>query len=228
MHRLFKKIRQEHGMTLIELMVYLLIVVVVGASLGNVIQTSMIHYQNEQARMELRQEVQAALDLIVKDVRMAGCDPSPEDATKFGFFIAQPQSMRFISDVWPLMGQVTVIDGVEKPRIHMGDNKSTGPGEDVHYFFDTNQLMRRARHDDLQMHTEVVLENVTDLQFDYYSTPGVPVVLAGVPPVGGVFFIEITLEAESRYVDRNTQENISFRANTTVHLRNMKFRSAGI
>ncbi|MBI9076913.1 MAG: hypothetical protein JEZ02_16010 [Desulfatibacillum sp.] len=211
------KFRAEAGVTLLELIIYIGISSIVAVALAGVVHSVTTNHSTNQNRLELKQEIQAAMNMLVRDLRMAGCDPNTEDDAHFGLLSAQPQSMNFVSDFGELKGDTTTtIAGVTVTTSNFkGDGKSNSPGEDVTYFLSAGSLMRRAVYEDGLTHTETLLENVTDLQFNYRLTPTMPTAT-----ISAINYVNVVIEAESQYTDRVTGNPISIRSSSLIHMRN--------
>ena len=221
-----EKLRAQTGVSILELVIYIGIASMVTVVVASMMHNSTLQYQNNQTRLELKQDIRAAINMITRDLRMAGCDPDPLDDNDFGLLVAQSDSIRMTSDFLPLVATFKTISGVtaaKQKNNRAGDNKSNSPGEDVSYFLNGDTLVRRAMYADGIFHTETVLEKVTTLQFNYYSAPGTTATLVSSSTIEGANYVQVIIEAESTVADRNTGLPMSMRVSSLIFMRNMLF-----
>lgn len=69
-------IKNERGFTIVELMVYIAMLVLVLGALYSILTTNTRSYSSQENKVEMTQDLRAAMELIVTEVRMAGCDPT--------------------------------------------------------------------------------------------------------------------------------------------------------
>lgn len=194
------------GTTLIELLVYMLILSIVMGAIYAVLVSNFRAYDSVENNLVVQQDVRAALELMGRDIRMAGCDPAK--TWDFGFqndtddtLDSDANSIHFTSDFDE-------------------DRQAVTPGEDVAYYRefvdDTWTLFRRADYGDGNgIVAEPVIDNVSLLQFDYLD--------ANENPTGNfddVRYVDVTLEAETGKVDALTKQLKRKRMTIRVGLRN--------
>ncbi|WP_028316311.1 PilW family protein [Desulfatibacillum aliphaticivorans] len=233
-------LRSKAGVTLLELLIYLMISGIVAASISSMMSTTVASYQRNQNRLVLKQDIRAAINMITKDLRLAGCDPKPLDNSYFGICVADDQSIRVTSDFLPDKGGVKTILGAtsKSSKPFLGDTKADDVGEDVLYYLVDDMLVREAKYEDNARHVETVLENVTSLNFDYLVRVGVPATMTtttrytlkglyglgpGLPIIDGANFVRVEIEARSPVEDRLTGEFITLRGSAIVCMRNLIF-----
>lgn len=236
-------LRSNAGVTLLELLIYLAISGIVAAAISSMMSTTVASYQRNQNRLVLKQDIRAAINMMNKDFRLAGCDPVYGDDFHFGLCVADNQSIRVSSDFLPTKGGSKKLAGVTSQttsRYYNGDNQADGVGEDVQYYLVDDTLVREAIYEDNARHVETVLENVTSLNFDYLARMNVPATLTtttdytlkglfglgpGLPLISGANFVRVEIEARSPVEDRLTGEYITMRGSALIHMRNMAYKN---
>lgn len=73
----------EHGFTIVELLIYMVMFVVVLGAMYSLIISSTRSYSAQENRVEMTQDLRSGMDLMVREIRMAGCDP--QDIDNVGF-----------------------------------------------------------------------------------------------------------------------------------------------
>ena len=129
------RLKSNRGFTLIELMVALALTgMVAAAAYGFYISQNRTYIAQDRV-VEMQQNLRSALDIMVRDIRMAGCDP--QGSTGAGFITTQAASVQFTMDIQ---------DGV---TIGTSDGDVTDSDENIRYSLqpastidERNQLMR--------------------------------------------------------------------------------------
>ncbi len=168
-----RTIKSENGFTLIELMVALAIL---GGILAGVIFmfTSTSRYHTGQEMMvEVTQDVRAAKNLMVDELRSAGCDPSSIGGVGFEIdrndekFDTDDDSLHFTRD----------IDNGDNDEFYEPDGDTNDSNEDISYYrIDANGNLLGSNSTALGTLVrntggggQVVLDNVVGLQFRYFD-----------------------------------------------------------
>lgn len=89
--------RMQHGFSLIELLMAIAILGVVMAAVTGVFSRSSKLYTTQNAAAALQQEVRAAVEVMAREIRMAGFNPSK--STKFDLEITDATRIRFSTDL---------------------------------------------------------------------------------------------------------------------------------
>jgi type IV pilus assembly protein PilW len=76
-------INKEDGFSLVELLIYMLMFIVVMGALYSVFIGNTKSYSSQENKMEMVQDLRAAMHLLVSDIRMAGLDPTDADGIGF-------------------------------------------------------------------------------------------------------------------------------------------------
>jgi type IV pilus assembly protein PilW len=69
-------INKEDGFSLVELLIYMLMFIVVMGALYSVFIGNTKSYSSQENKVEMVQDLRAAMHLLVSDIRMAGLDPT--------------------------------------------------------------------------------------------------------------------------------------------------------
>jgi type IV pilus assembly protein PilW len=185
------KLQDEQGFTMVELLIYsALLVVVIGAAYSILI-TNTKSYSSQENRVEMTQGVRASMELLVTEIRMAGCDPT--GAGGIGFldgandnYDTDGNSVHFTMD--------TDSDG------------AIANSEDINYYRKTTggvqQLIRRTGAGG----EPVMAENITNLSFSYRFSDddvGVPDETDGdsTNDLDDIRSVQITLSGETGQAD---------------------------
>jgi len=88
--------KNKKGFTVIELLISLAIMSVALTSIYGLYMSYVRVYTTEGVTSQVQQGVRAGMNMMVRDVRMAGLDPTRTGS--FGIVEAAPQSIRFTAD----------------------------------------------------------------------------------------------------------------------------------
>lgn len=193
----------ERGFTLIELVIGLaisLILMGVAVSIFNVQRKS---YSMQEQITEMQQNVRAAMDMIVREIRMAGYDPTESGFVGIG------------TNTTTLLQIMADIDG---------NGTSTGTNEDITYRYynasDTTyprEIKRKMQTGTTTAVFQPLAENIEGCEFLYYDGNGIATTTAS-----GIRQIRITItgrtdkpDPSNRYsygtlTSRVTPENLSY------------------
>lgn len=147
-----KRLNNEKGFTLVELFIYMAIFIVVLGALYSILITNTKSYSSQENKVEMTQDLRAAIELMVTEIRMAGCDPTAVGGIGF----LNNADDRYDTDA---------------NSIHLTmDTDSDGTianSEDINYYRKTSggvqQIVRRMGDGS----EPVVAENITSLTFSY-------------------------------------------------------------
>ena len=157
-----KKMRKnKKGFTAVELLVSLAIMSVALTSIYGLYMSYVRVYTTEGVTSKVQQGVRAGMNMMVRDIRMAGLDPT--DTGIFGIIEAGPQSIRFTAD--------RDMDGeIDDPELSGGFIESNL--EQIAFSFDegSNLLeMTLYKTDDTIESRDTMLDNVSNLNFTYLN-----------------------------------------------------------
>jgi len=134
----------DHGFTLIELMIAMAIAAIVIAAIVGIFKVLSRDYTTQNVSAQVQQQVRDGIDLVVKDIRLAGLDPLKTADAGFGTITATSIDIRADRD---------------------GNGVIDARGEEITYFYNGSQLIRRFGG--LASTDMAFANNVTDLTFTY-------------------------------------------------------------
>lgn len=185
-------IRNNNGLTLVEVMMTLLIFATVLAVVNNVFFTTQNLYNRTQQRANLQMTTRSGLSVMMTELRTLGCDPT--EAGIAGLRSARADSCRFQSD--------NNGDGV----IQLNE-----PSEDIVYFYDPVQ---ETVFRDPGTGAQAFITNVTGFAFQYFDEDNLqmgplPLTAARLPDVRSIGIV-ITAE-QPRSGEINTSTRVGLR-----------------
>lgn len=145
---------KESGFTIVELLIYMAMFVVVLGAMYSIMISNTRSYSSQENRVEMTQDLRAAMNLMVREIRMAGCDP--EDIDNVGFvndaddnYDTDASSIHFTMDA--------------------DASGAIANSEDINYYVNgSQQIVRRTGDGDVQP----AAENITALAFIYMYADG--------------------------------------------------------
>ena len=200
---------RESGFTLVELLIYMLMFIVVSGSLYSILITNTKSYSSQENKVEMTQDLRAAMGLMVTEIRMAGCDPT--DRNDVGFvndaddrYDTDANSVHFTMDI-DASGEII-------PN-----------SEDISYYLDTvNDQIKRRTGDGSE--PPIVAENITGLTFNYRfedGDTGIPGAVGdGTDDLEDIRSVQITIQSETANVDAVTGARKTQTQMTWVRVRN--------
>ena len=145
-----RSLNTKHGFSLIELITALGISgIILGAITATFISQSRSYDAQEQIN-GMQQAARAAMDMITREVRMAGYDPT--SSNNFGIAACSATRIQILADV-----------------VDPADGLTTGANEDITYAFDdpNDELLREA---------ETLVEDIEAFNFDCLDENGLATV----------------------------------------------------
>jgi type IV pilus assembly protein PilW len=146
---------QQKAFTLIELLVALAIASLFIIGTLSIVDMSIQTYKTQERVSDAQQSLRAAMDLMVRDIRMAGYDPmsiSGGPTPGIGIIAASRTMLQFSADL----------------NANKVDNGGT---ENLTYFYDAGQRRLRQREGG-KAYPQTFIENVSDMKFSYFGRNG--------------------------------------------------------
>jgi len=150
--------KTKKGFTAVELLISLAIMSIALSSIYGLYMSHVRIYTTEGVTTRVQQGVRAGMDMMVRDIRMAGLDPV--GAGTFGIIEASAQAIRFTAD--------RDMDGnLNDPDLSGGFLESNL--EQIAFAYDGNGLLEMIlyKSDDTIETRDTLLENVNNLNFTY-------------------------------------------------------------
>lgn len=151
----------KKGFTAVELLVSLAILSMTLGSIYSLYMSFIRTCTKEGVKINVQQRVRSSLDMMIRDIRLAGFDP--EGTGDFGIVAVTPRRIQFTADR-DMDGEVDdadETDGIDAPDM-----------EHMAYEYDGNRTLRmflyKANGDPET--NDVMVENVTDLAFTYFNS----------------------------------------------------------
>jgi len=88
--------RNERGFTLIEILIALFLISIVTAAIYKTFRAQQKSYMIQEEVVEMQQNLRAGMEMITREIRMAGYDPT--ESGNFGFLKAEPSLISFTGD----------------------------------------------------------------------------------------------------------------------------------
>ena len=191
---------KEHtarGFTLIELLIAMAVGLVIMGALYSFFVTQKKMYDVQAQVAEMQQNAQAAMDIMIREIRMAGYDPV--NTPKLGTIVtAAADRIRFTVNVTRTDTTTTALDSPDEDVLD--------PGEDITYYIETlstgtKQLVRVARerlsaNSASAFRTSPVAENIESVTFTYHKADG-----TSATAIADIREIRITLIARTALPD---------------------------
>jgi type IV pilus assembly protein PilW len=183
--------RHESGFTLVEIMVALVLSGIVAAGIYKAFSAQREVYVIQDGTVEMQQNLRAGMDLMVKEIRMAGYDPTGN--AKATIVTATASTIHFTMD-------------------RNGNGNCTDTDEDITYLLDAGHNLVRQIPDVLHPPATIsqpVAQNIQNLEFYYTldknivpnqtTTPGDPTTIRAVQ----ITMLARTSNQDKGYTDRN-------------------------
>lgn len=213
MKHLFRHSGRDRGVSMVELLIYIALMGITSTALYSVLIGNMKAHDSIETALVMNQDVRGAMNLMVRELRQSGL--SPKEIAGIGFqqngddrYDSDANSFHFTADV---NGSATI----------------AGAGEDVSYYVEndtatnSNALWRRTDYGNAGALTaQVVIPYVTNWQVLYFAQDGATAV---VPNGTNVFFVDLTLQAQT-----SKNDSLSGQVKTQTMQTRVRVRNAGL
>jgi prepilin-type N-terminal cleavage/methylation domain-containing protein len=203
----------RNGITLIELLVVLVISGMVIAGIYRVFILQTRAYTVQDQVVEIQQSVRSAMEILLRDLRMAGCDDDNPGSV-----------IQIVNPIVPPVSANSITVNYEYYDRTGGNYEN----HQIAYSLNGTNLRRQLAANGVVISTDDILENVDTLDFTYGIDPdenGVvnagDWVVAGSVGTNKIIAVRATLQARPTSVNPDVQQRVSPRTLTsTVSLRN--------
>ena len=151
----------KKGFTAVELLVSLAILSLTLGSIYSLYMSFIRTCTKEGVKVNVQQGVRSSLDMMIRDIRLAGLDPTGTDA--FGIIAVTPQRIQFTAD--------RDMDG-EMDGADVSDGIDATDMENMAFDYDGNSTVTMSLYkaDGTLELSDTMVENVTDLSFEYFNS----------------------------------------------------------
>jgi len=153
----------KKGFTAVELLISLAIMSMTLGSIYSLYMSFIRTCTKESVKIKLQQNVRSSLDMMIRDIRLAGLDP--EATGEFGIIAVTPQRIKFTADR-DMDGELDIpnaADGIDLPDL-----------EYMEYEFDnSNGIVKMSLYKPdgtTKEISDILVENVTGLTFSYFTS----------------------------------------------------------
>lgn len=151
----------KKGFTAIELLISLAIMSVALTSIYSLYMSFIRTCTKEGVKIRVQQSVRSGLDMMIRDIRLAGLDP--EGTGDFGIIAVTPQRIQFTADrdMDGELDDADATDGIDLPDMEHMAYEYDGTGKLKMFLYKANGNLETD---------EIMAENVTDLTFTYFDS----------------------------------------------------------
>ena len=151
----------KKGFTAVEMLVSLAILSITLGSIYSLYMSFIRTCTKEGVKINVQQGVRSSLDMMIRDIRLAGLDPTGTD--DFGIIAVTPRRIQFTADrdMDGELDDADATDGIDDPDM-----------EFMAYEYDGNSTVRMSLYkaDGSLEISDTMVENVTDLSFAYFNS----------------------------------------------------------
>ena len=151
----------KKGFTAVELLVSLAILSMTLGSIYSLYMSFIRTCTKEGVKINVQQGVRSSLDMMIRDIRLAGLDPAGTD--DFGIVAVTPRRIQFTADrdMDGELDDADATDGIDDPDM-----------EFMAYEYDGSSIVRMSLYkaDGSLEISDTLVENVTDLSFAYFNS----------------------------------------------------------
>jgi type IV pilus assembly protein PilW len=151
----------KKGFTAVELLISLAIMSMTLGSIYSLYMSFIRTCTKEGVKVNVQQGVRSSLDMMIRDIRLAGLDPKGSD--DFGIVAVTPRRIQFTADrdMDGELDDADITDGIDEPDM-----------EYMAYEYDGNSsvMMSLYKADGTLEVSDTMVGNVTDLRFEYLNS----------------------------------------------------------
>lgn len=180
--------RSIRGFTLVELLIAMAVSGIIMTGIYSAFKTQQDSYLAQEQVAEMQQNIRAGLYIMIRDIRMAGYDPSATD--NYGVVSATNSKFVFTAD--------------------MNDDGGTPGGLDPETF--TYELYTVSGKTSLRRIAgqSAIAENIEKLEFYYTFADGTQTVTPTAAQLSDIRSVQISILAKARRPDRNYTNNQTY------------------
>ena len=195
--------RHDRGFSLIELLMAMAIAGVVVGGVYSVYLTQQKSYLSQQAIVAMQQSLRGAMQLMERDIRMAGYTPYEESSA--GIQTANTNAIRFTLDIHDGVDNDSDGRTDEFDEVGNGDDDTADIGEDITYFRadpDGDGVFDLFRRDAFLGADQILAYHVDALDLVYLDKAG-----SVTSDLGKIRSVQVTMVARTGRPDRGFRDN---------------------
>ncbi len=201
---MYKTDQNNAGFSILEILIALAIGLIVIASLGTAFISQRKAYDVQEQVVEMVQAGRAALDIMSREIMMAGYDPSRSGyAPTQKMQTTDPSAANFVGI--PYNSNASVIDIYADLD---GDESTTGTNEHITYAFNSSTL-QVTRNANTGGGAQPIAENVTDFWVAYKNVYG-----NSTTDQGAIRQVQLSITVQTSRPDPGFPENNGYRTIT--------------
>lgn len=209
--------RQPPGFTLTELLVAMAIGMALLSGILSFFIAQNRAFKLQKYIVEMQQNVRAGMDMMVREIRMAGYDPNniTDPAQRPRIFLAAGSEIRFITDM----------DGSGTTASASPRDRNENIAYDLYTTGGVQKLGRNSRFISIGSTRQPVVEHVEALGFRYFDGNGTELTCRPVKDPDRIREVEITLRGRTARPDPTFPDNNGYRTfelTSRVILRNWR------
>jgi type IV pilus assembly protein PilW len=205
---------RNKGFSLVELLMYMMIFGIASTAMYTLFISNSKSHSSQENTMEMTQDLRGAADLLTREIRMAGFDP-----TEVG-------GVGFVSNTTDEYD--TNSDSIHFTMDYDEDGALTGTNENINYYLYTaDGIQKLGRRTGGTGNPNPVAEYVTALSFVYYNSGGTQITPGGGNPaftamnLANIRSVQISITTETPNPDAITGQKKTRTMTSRVRIRNL-------
>ena len=206
---MYKTDQNNAGFSILEILIALAIGLIVIASLGTAFISQRTAYGVQEQVVEMVQAGRAALDIMSREVMMAGYDPSRSGyAPTQKMQTTDPSAAKFVGI--PYNADSSVIDIYADLD---GDESTSGTNEHITYAFNSSAL-QVTRNTNTGSGAQPIAENITAFSVVYRNAMGDEVLSTAPNPTAVIRQVQLSITVRTSRPDTGFSDNGGYRTIT--------------